>query len=412
MWLGAQTSRSWFAVFNNPQKHGYGKDIEDLKERAEHVCNRLMAEWCVTDIRVGAWAYCVKHYVGCFPVYADGDGERKRPIAYRKAITDEELAQVPEDLEHVHMVLEDDKPMAFGTVKNTYAIGMHFEGTKGTKKEAEDYIAKTGDYDERPKKELGQPWEEVIYVARHGDIRGKQGQRSVNDEIKKYLDQGMKPDDILAMDFKYYARRADIKQAYVDRRIREVPFERDVKVFWHYGASGSGKSYSREVYEKAYGADEIFYMTNYSEHSRFDGYIGQKVLWLEDFKGEIRFGDLLRMLDKYKVTFTARYANIVGIWSEVHITSVYHPIGIYNRLIERSDRGVDIVDQLLRRIFCIMYHYKVVNGDTVEYKSYPFSPNTTVTDMQSAIEKRENQKLFAAANWTQLNADDGEELPF
>lgn len=83
--------------------------------------------------------------------------------------------------------------------------------------------------------------------------------------------------------------------------------------------------------------------------------------------------------------------------------SVEVPKGIYTRACARA---------YIYSITCIMYHYKVVNGDTVEYKSAPFPPSTTVTDMQTAIEKREKQRLFAAANWTQINVDDDEELPF
>ena len=43
------TSRSWFAVFNNPQDHGYdGKPIEVLE--------RLKNEWIENNpTRTGAW---------------------------------------------------------------------------------------------------------------------------------------------------------------------------------------------------------------------------------------------------------------------------------------------------------------------------------------------------------------------
>ena len=410
--MPSKVSRSWFAVFNNPVKHGYGVDIGDLKERAKAVCDRLMAEWCVTETRVGAWAYCVKHYVGCFPVYSDSDAERKHPIGWRLAVTDEEKAKVPEDLEHVHMVLEDDKPMAFGTVKNTYAIGMHFEGTKGTRKEAEDYIAKTGDYDEKTKKEMSQPWEEVIYVARQGDIRGKQGQKSDLDEINMYLNQGLKPQEILAKGFRFYKHETAIRKAYFDIRCKDVPFSREVTVYWHYGDSGSGKSFCREQLEKNNGVDEIFYMTNFDKTSRFDGYYGQKILWIEDFKGGISFGDLLRILDVYKATFQARYANVVGLWNEVHITSIYHPIAVYNRMINHSDRTVDVVEQLLRRITCIMYHYVVNIDGKKEYKMMGFPSSAKISEMQVQIEQFEKMRLFSVAMQNAVPLGDDEELPF
>ena len=156
-----KVSKSWFAVFNNPEEHGYGSREPDLKGRAREICERLKLEWCVTESRTGAWAYCIKHYTGHYPHY----DETGRFVCYRLATTEEEKARVPPDLHHVHMVLEDSKAMRFSMVKSTYAQGMHFEGTKGNKQEAEDYIAKIGVYSEKDKREAGLPWEEIIYVA-------------------------------------------------------------------------------------------------------------------------------------------------------------------------------------------------------------------------------------------------------
>lgn len=407
----SETSRSWFAVFNNPQNHGYGTGIEDLHERARVVCDRLKGEWCISDSRVGAWAYCVKHYNGCFPIYEDNDTSKKDPVAYRPAITDEEKALIPPDLEHVHMVLEDDKNIAFGTVKKTYAIGAHFEGTRGTKKQAEDYISKSGNYSHETRKDTGLPWEEIIYVARQGDIQGRQGQRSDIEKIQAFLDQGKNPTEILSLlGAKGYKHETTIKKAFFDKRVRETAFEREVLVCWHYGESGSGKSYSRAELERSDGHDEIFYMTNFNPNTRFDGYCGQKILWIEDFKGGITHGDLLRILDRYKATFSARYANVVGLWSQVHITSIYHPIAIYHRLVGDRDKGTDVVDQLLRRITLIRYHYSVMRDGVKVYDFMDFPPSTKVADMQEAIKKREKNVVFNMAKF--IPVEDGEELEF
>lgn len=100
--MSDEVSRSWFAVFNNPEKHGYTGTPEE-------VCERLKAEWVGdSTTRSGAWAYCVS---------AAG-------------------------LHHIHMILEDQVAMRWTGVKNSYAIGMHFEPTKGSKKQAEDYLYK------------------------------------------------------------------------------------------------------------------------------------------------------------------------------------------------------------------------------------------------------------------------------
>ena len=101
-------SKSWFVVFNNPTEHGYTGTPKE-------VCEKLKEEWTKdSDTRTGAWAYCISE----------------------------------KGLHHIHMVLEDTKTMKFSKVKKAYCQGMHFEPTKGTKKEAEDYINKRGKWEE------------------------------------------------------------------------------------------------------------------------------------------------------------------------------------------------------------------------------------------------------------------------
>ena len=374
-----ETSRSWFAVFNNPAEHDY-------EGTPKAVCDRLMAEWCCEDTRVGAWAYCVKHYVGHYPRY-DENGVF---TGYALAATDEEKARVPPDLHHVHMVLEDEKPMRFSVIKNTYAIGMHFEGTKGKKSEAEDYISKTGDYSEKGKKDAGLPWEEIIYVARHGVIRGRQGQRSDVQNISSLLREGKTPGEILQEGFGYYRYESMIRSAYFDKRDRETPAVREVKVIWHYGASGSGKSFYRMKLIEREGESRIFYLSTFGS-GMFDKYNGEPILWIEDFKGDIRFGDLLRYLDVYKCDLPARYKNGKALWSEVHITSVLHPLGAYRRMLAEKDRREDSEKQLLRRITLIRFHYRTgPPGSTnpEDYETMDFPPETPVPDMLECIQTR------------------------
>ena len=384
--MANDVSKSWFAVFNNPAERGYTGP-------PDVICNRLKAEWCVTDTRSGAWAYCIKHYCGHYPVY-DDEGKF---ITYQLAVTDEQKAKIPPDLHHIHMVLEDTTTMRFSVVKNTYAIGMHFEGTKGNKKEAEDYISKTGAYSEAEKREAGLPWEEVIYVARYGEIRGKQGQRSDIQNIAKMIDEGSNPKEILSHSFGYYRYNTMIKQAYFDRRERLTPAVRDVKVIWHTGESGAGKSLSRMALIGEVGEHNVYYLTDYST-AMFDGYAGEPYLWMEDFKGEIRFGDLLRYLDVYKADLHARYANAKALWNEVHITSIFHPLGAYQKMLRyKKDQEEDKAAQLLRRISCIRYHYK--QGQTLCFADFPV--NVTVEHMRQFM-----AALFEVpGTWERISSD-------
>lgn len=175
-------ARSWFAVFCNPAEHGY-------EGTPEEVCHRLRDEWCdEKPTRSGAWAYCIS----------------------------------AEGMHHVHMVLEDKKVMRFSAIKKAYACGMHFEGTRGNKKQVEDYINKRGAFEEKG--------EQVVYVVSEGEIVGNQGKRSELSEIYDYIKDGLTPSEVLSVNPNYYKYSTYIKQMYYEKRSAETPLVRPVKV--------------------------------------------------------------------------------------------------------------------------------------------------------------------------------------
>lgn len=179
---------------------------------------------------------------------------------------------------------------------------------------------------------------------------------------------------------------------YFDKRDSETPFVRDVRVFWHMGESGSGKSYSRSKLVEKVGEENIYYLTAFGTGA-FDAYNGQPYLWIEDFKGEMMFGELLRILDVYKAEIHCRYANVKALWKEVHITSIYHPKACYRFMVKEDVECTDKVEQLLRRIDragCIIYHYKTPDG---QYKECQVPTSYNVTDMM-ALAKSDCEWVF------------------
>ena len=155
----ADVTRSWFAVFNNPEEHGYSGTPQEI-------CERLRDEWVGnSSTRTGAWAYCVS---------AAG-------------------------LHHVHMVLEDSVAMRFSAVQKSYAKGTHFEKTKGTKKQAEDYINKRHPFEEKGEK--------VLCIVKAGEIQGRSRNNSDLTEIASLLKEGYTPAEIMALNITY--RRYD-----------------------------------------------------------------------------------------------------------------------------------------------------------------------------------------------------------
>ena len=326
-------SKSWFITFNNPADHGYTGTPEEI-------CTRCKDEWIGdSETRSGAWAYCIS---------SNG-------------------------LHHIHCVVEDCKAMRFSAIKNSYLKGCHLEETKGNKKQALDYIHKRGVFTEKG--------ETIEFICYHGDIQGRQGYRSDLEDIYKRLSSGETPADILKSSPKSYCHVDVIKKMYYDIRSENTPIVRDMCVIWHTGKSGSGKSYERVNLCKLYGEDNIFYLTAFNSGA-FDDYNGQPILWIEDFRGEFKLQELLRLLDVYKAEVPARYNNCKALWNEVHITSVLTPQQVYkSACVDDFDR----IEQLLRRITSICYHYKDNNGGY--YKSY-FPPETLLNDMIKECEKQ------------------------
>jgi len=302
-------SKSWFAVFNNPQDHGYDGE-------PHNIVDRLIDEWVKDNpTRTCAMTYCIS---------ADG-------------------------LHHVHMVLEDVKAMRFSAIKKSYAIGAHFEATKGNKEQAESYIKKTGKFQEKG--------EVVVYANRHGEIKGCQGSRRDLEVIEELINNGYTPSQIMDMSISYRRYEKLIRDAFFSKRNKETPFVRDVMVYWHVGESGSGKSYcSSEILTKR-GEDSMYFVSEY-ENGFLDRYNGEPVLFMDEFRaGRISYSQLLAILDKYKTQIHARYTNVYALWSEVHITSVLPPEDVYKKMVQEN-QDKDTLLQLKRRINFIIYHWK------------------------------------------------------
>lgn len=359
--MASEISRSWFAVLNNPADHGY-------KGSPEEVCQKLRDEWTEnSSTRAGAWAYCIS---------ADG-------------------------LHHIHMVLEDKISMRFSKIKKSYAEGSHFEATRGSKEQAEDYINKRGKYAEKG--------EQVLYLCRAGEIQAAQGKRSDLEEIAAMLEAGQTPSEIMEADFSYRRYERMIRSAYFAKRKRETPVKRDVKVHYLVGESGSGKSYTYVTLCEEHGEEAIYFFSDY-EGGGFDAYQGQAILFIDELKGQFPFGFLLQILDGYKIQVHARFSNIWALWTEVFITSVFPPEELYKKMVEESARGRDKQQQLLRRITDITYCFVDAAG---EYQRYTI-PMTEYVDYEE-LKARAAEHIGAAApeiaEFTEA-AEDDDELPF
>lgn len=366
------TMRSAFCVINNPEYNIIYELNEDnepiikpdgtkvVKEKIpteyhgmspEEICDAVLNKWVQSkEGRTGAVSYCVS-------------------VA---------------GLHHLHCVFEcsrNDK-FALSVLKKLFPK-IHAESTRGSKQQAEDYINKKGSYAEKG--------ETVLCVKQVGEIQGRQGNRSDLSAVDEMIKAGKTPAEIF--DSNICFRRYDkiVKSAYISKRLKETPMKRDVTFYWHVGESGTGKTYTYLDLCEKYGEDNVFLISDYG-FGMYDRYIGQPVLFLDEFKGQISYSTLLVMFNGLKQELRTRYENVYTLWNEVHIASIFPPEVIYKMLCNSEFKDIDSYEQLKRRISFVVYHFKDDTGyheytisgeDYVDYKDLVWRSkcdNVVITD--------------------------------
>lgn len=340
-----EKSRSWFCVWNNPQEVYPNLEPNQIAEG-------VLELWTNGHpTRTGAVAYCISE----------------------------------SGLIHLHMVLEDSNQARFSALKKLFPKA-HLEATKGTKEQAEDYINKRGKFVEKG--------EQVVYVAKYGEIKGAQGQRKDLEIIQDLIEQGYTPNQIMNLNISYRRYEKLIKDAYFEKRKSETPFLREVLTTWHVGEAGTGKTYSIMKLIEQYGEDYVYLVTDY-DNGGLDKYNGEPVLFLDEFRGQIKYSTLLSMLQGYKQQFHARYTNIIGLWNEVHISTVLPPEKVYQNMVQEN-QSIDTLAQLYRRIDYVMYHWK----DDTGYHSFKL-PMSEYINYEDLINRALGKYDFHPATYEQ-----------
>jgi hypothetical protein len=351
--ISKESSRSWFCVLNNPSNlFGEDKTPDEMVEEA-------IEKWC--------------------------EGKPQRTCAINYEIGD---SGTP----HMHMVLEDPAKSRFSALQKLFPT-IHIERTKGNKEQAEDYINKRGRFVEKGHTV-------VVPAIYRGQIKAAQGLRNDLAIIEDLIEQGKKPEEIMDLSLHYRKQEPLIRKAYFRKRNKSTPPLRDVSVFWHVGDSGTGKSYSYKQLVDEHGEENVYIMTDY-DNGGFDMYQGEPILFMDEFKGNMRFQQLLNYMDGYKIQIHCRYANASALWTEIHITSIYPPEEAYKFMVDKENQNRDNIKQLLRRINKIIYHYKENNN----YMSFEMDSSDYENFEQLKIKARADENGF-------MKVDDNEPIPF
>lgn len=366
------TFYSVFCVVNNPEwnitykKDFYGEYVKDENGKyiieseeptifnglsPQEICEKALDIWCSKNAdRTGAVIYCVS---------AKG-------------------------LHHLHMVLETDGDKRFhlSTVKKLFPK-VHLEPTRGSKKQAEDYIYKRGKFAEKG--------EQIIAKAEHGEIKGVQGKRTDLEQIQEYINIGLTPSAIFDKDIRYRKYEKIITDAYYAKRKSSTPLERDVSVYWYYGEKGSGKTHTYIDVCDAYGDEHVYKVDEY-ESGCFDKYNGEEILFLNEYRGQFKYASLLSKLEGYQGYLHARYTDRVMLWDAVYITSPYSPFELYKDLPKEDSK-----QQLYRRISKVVHCYAepTDEGTIVNHKIIiDFDGDLTEDDLSRIISFAKKDRIL------------------
>ena len=282
----------------------------------------------------------------------------------------------------------------------------HVDPVLGTKRQLLQYLKKEGKYAEKEEK--------VLYVRNLENVEDNQGKRNDLDDIEQLLENNMTPEQIFNECFRYRKYEKMIKAAYLSKRIQETPLIKEMHNEYHWGASGTGKTYTYIKKCEEYSPDEVYICNDYSNSGGsgggFDFYANNaaKIVILDEFRGNMPFHQLLSMLDVYSRNQQhCRFQNTYNLWTSVIICTVYPPEKVYSFMVKDEERKTDSIKQLFRRLNLIVYHYK---NDRGEYKTYSMKPSEYISDAdmkhKAFMNEMREESIRLKEETKQMNCED------
>lgn len=211
------------------------------------------------------------------------------------------------------------------TLADELGGGVHVEPCKGNVKHNVDYCQKEGDF-----REWGQ--------------RPAQGARLDLEAAAEAVRSGKSSVDDVAMEqpmvFHQFGRTLSRIEDIMQRKKFRTQMTQGL---WIWGATGVGKSHT----VMADYSPETHYIKAL-EDQWWDGYKGQPIVILNEFRGQIRFGELLDLCDKYPKTVKIRNREPVPFLAQkLIVTSCGPPEEIFAGVASKC--ASDAMSQLYRR---------------------------------------------------------------
>lgn len=199
---------------------------------------------------------------------------------------------------HLQGYMESASKTSMSTLKKLIPKA-HWEKAKGTSKQASEYCKKDGQYKEA------------------GNLAPGQGTRSDLLEIKDKIDNGATEQEIAEEHFSKWVVYRRSFQAYATLTSSKRAWITKCHVYW--GKTGTGKT--RFVWDQVMDSD----VWTPGDYNWFDGYRGQPIVIIDDYRGEYKLQLLLKLLDRYPMQVPIKGGFVEWKPKKVYITSNIHP---------------------------------------------------------------------------------------
>ena len=216
----------------------------------------------------------------------------------------------------------------------TYFRTIHLEASKGTAGQNREYCTKDGDFEE------------------FGRLPS-QGRRSDLSAIKARIEEGISERELATEFFGQWVVYRRSFSAYRDL-VHEPKLRVELKVFALIGRPGIGKT--RFAFQYANRRGGTAFMSPDPSLKWFDGYGGEDVAILDDYRGDGEFAFLLRLLDIYPLRVQIKGGFVNWEPKVIFITSnknpeAWHPEEDYPALRRRIARVIDFDEGPIERGF-------------------------------------------------------------
>lgn len=244
-------------------------------------------------------------------------------------VVQEEICPTTQKL-HYQAYVKFNNSVRLAQVKSIFGSGVHGELRKGTEMEAIAYCSKL---------ETRKPGTEPFFFGKMNEQGFRTDLEILKDEI---LDGKITVDDIVLSNPMIYHQYGRTFNKIEDIAMRRKFRTEMTKGIWLHGKTGKGKSH-RSFQDFNW---DTHYVWKLNDHGWQDGYTQQETVLINDFRGEIKFGELLLLVDKWPHTVPRRGREPMPFISKtVIVSSAKHPKDIYMHATDNQDS----LDQLLRR---------------------------------------------------------------